>query len=199
MGFQVVEAGPSYTYSTQKFIVFNAEIAIEIGSEFINSIREIRNSGLQYFKTNSRLFDLNIKNVLTESQFRNMVSEPGGKGFGATDGPFENASGVEVFVRLSAYENDKRIDFVNMCLRPGSFTTTLEDYLRSKTSNDDPIERYALPNHEIIKWAFHIKPINTDVLQRGTVQPANNKRGGGKEVYFKNGTSQNTLSNKTSY
>jgi hypothetical protein len=84
-------------------------------------------------------------------------------------------------------------------LRPGSYTTTMDDYLKCEATNDDPIERYALPGNEKIKFAFHIQPINVDTLQRGNVQNVNGKRGGGKEAYFANGTSNGTFLKQTPY
>jgi hypothetical protein len=57
----------------------------------------------------------------------------------------------------------------------------------------DPVERYALSYNDEIKFAFHIQPKKTDTLQRGTVQPANGKRGGGKEAYFAKGTAAGTF------
>ena len=111
----------------------------------------------------------------------------------------EVINGEEVFVRLSAFDNDRRVDKINKCLRAGSFTTTMEDYLKCKTTSDDPIERYALPSNDKIQHAFHIQPLKSDTLQRGTVQPANGKRGGGKEAYFDKGTSAGTFKKQTPY
>jgi hypothetical protein len=111
---------------------------------------------------------------------------------GAKDNPKETDNGSEVFVRLSAYEQDKRIDFVNKRLTSGSYTTTKHDYYECVSINDDPVDRYALPNDEAIKWAFYIKPKTNDNLQRGIVQPAFDHEGGGIEAYFENGTSNDT-------
>lgn len=83
--------------------------------------------------------------------------------------------------------------------KAGSYTTTMEDYIKCKAINDSPVERYALPYNDEIKFAFHIQPKKTDTLQRGTVQPANGKRGGGKEAYFANGTAAGTFLKQTSY
>jgi hypothetical protein len=47
---------------------------------------------------------------------------------GAIDNPVVYANGEEIFVRLSAFDDDKRIDKINKYLRPGSYTTTTEDY-----------------------------------------------------------------------
>jgi len=120
-------------------------------------------------------------------------------GNGAIDNPRETANGVEIFVRISAYENDKRINFVENKLINGTYTTTHNDYIDCMYANDDPIDRYALPNDEKIKWAFYIRPQSIDILQRGIVQPAFGHNGGGIEAYFENGTSKNTYYNKKEY
>ncbi len=93
----------------------------------------------------------------------------------------------------------KRIDSVNKKLKPGSFTTTEQDYKDCVATNDEPIDRYALPNDESIKWAFYIKPKTSDILQRGIVQPAFDHEGGGIEAYFENGTSNGTYYLKKTY
>ena len=137
---------------------------------------------------------------LNEKQFRNLVSESKNENErGAIENPVINADGTEVFVRLSAFEDDKRIDKINKCLRPGSYTTTLVDYETCRSINDDPIERYALPNNDTINFVFYIQPVKTDTLQRGIVQPANGKRGGGKEAYFEKGTANGTFIKQTPY
>ena len=84
-------------------------------------------------------------------------------------------------------------------MKPGTFTTTFEDYGDCITTNDDPIDRYALPNDEKIKWSFFIQPKNIDILQKGIVQPAFGHQGGGIEAYFEKGTSENTYALKREY
>ena len=76
--------------------------------------------------------------------------------------------------------------------------TSTNDNVR-KVINDSPVERYALPYNDEIKFAFHVQPKKTDTLQRGTVQPANGKRGGGEEAYFAKGTAAGTFIKQTSY
>jgi len=135
--------------------------------------------------------------VLTESKKKNKGRHSGGKG--AVDSPKEVADGKELFVRLSSYENDKRIDFINKKLKPGTFATTNDDYNVCVRTSDDPIDRYALPNDETIKWAFCIQPKKDDILQRGIVQPAFSHDGGGIEVFFEYGTSEKTYLDKRPY
>jgi hypothetical protein len=200
MGYQVVQARQQGSYVEEKFLVLNSEIVIEINGYEADHVRNIINEGINAFKPKAKLITLSSMTLLNENQYRNIVNESkNNKESGATDNPIENANGVEVFVRLSAFDDDKRVDKINKCLRPGSYTTTLQDYTDCKTTNDDPVERYALPNNDKIKWAFHIQPKQTDTLQRGTVQPANDKRGGGKEVYFDKGTATGTFIKQTTY
>lgn len=200
MGYQVVEASMAGSYVREKFLVLNSEVVIEMNTNINENVRKVVNEGIYSIKNSADVITLNAISVLNEKQFRNLVNESKNESEkGAIDSPVINASGEENFVRLSAFDNDKRIDITNRCLRPGSFTTTKEDYLKCKTTNDDPIERYALPNNDLIKFAFHIKPLKIDTLQSGIVQPANEKRGGGKETYFENGTAKGTFLEQTPY
>jgi len=200
MGYQVVEARKAGSYVRKKFLVLNSEIVIEINAYINENVRKVVNEGIYSIKGSAEFITLNAISVLNEKQFRNLVNESKNESErGAIDNSVINANGEEIFVRLSAFENDKRIDKTNRCLRPGSFTTTMEDYVKCKTSNDDPVERYALPNNDVIKFAFHIKPMKTDTLQRGIVQPANEKSGGGIETYFENGTAKGTFLGQTLY
>ncbi len=82
---------------------------------------------------------------------------------------------------------------------PGSFTTTKKDYESCVNSKDDPVQRYALPNEEIIEWAFHILPNVKDGYKFGTVKPEFGMRGGGEECFFENGTSFGTFKKQTDY
>ena len=94
---------------------------------------------------------------------------------------------------LPAFRNDKRIDFEKKKLKKGSYTTTQSDYGVCVEYHDDPVDRYALPNDDSIKWAFYIRPEKIDGLQRGIVQPAFGHEGGGIEAFFENGTSDGTF------
>lgn len=200
MGYQVVEASIPGSYEREKFLILNSEVVLEMDGLETYLIRMIINEGNFSFKAQAGYITLNAMSVLSEKQFRNQVNESKNENEkGATDNDVEFANGEEIFVRLSAFDDDKRIDKINMCLRPGSYTTTKDDYLKCKNTKADPVDRYALPNNDEIKFAFQIKPVKTDSLQRGTVQPANEKTGGGKEVYFADGTSSGTFLEQTPY
>jgi len=59
-------------------------------------------------KASANLIILNSLTVLNERQFRNYLSEPKSNNEkGALDNPIESADGNEMFVRLSAFEDDK--------------------------------------------------------------------------------------------
>jgi hypothetical protein len=200
MGYQVVEASKKGYYSREKFLVLNSEVVIEMNASTSDNVRKVINEGIFAFKASASIIELSSMTVLNEKQFRNIVSESKSENEkGAIENPVVSANGDKVFIRLSAFDNDRRIDKVKMCLREGSYTTTMEDYLKCKATNADPVERYALPNNDKIQFAFHIQPLKLDTLQRGTVQPANGKQGGGKEAYFAKGTSLGTFKKQTPY
>jgi hypothetical protein len=200
MGYQVVEAYKTGSYSREKFLILNSEVVIEMNTYTNDNVRMVINEGTDSIKAKASIITLNSMSVFNEKQFRNLVSESKNEDErGAIGNPVVNADGEEIFVRLSAFDNDRRVNKINKCLHPGSYTATLEDYIKCKTINGDPVERYALPYNDEIKFAFHIQPKKTDTLQRGTVQPANGKRGGGKEAYFAKGTAAGTFLKQTPY
>ena len=200
MGYQIVEATIDENYSREKFLILNSEVVIEMNGVEDYLTRIVINEGIFSIKAKANLITLKSIKVLNEKQFPNQVNESKNeKEKGALDNPVENANGEEIFVRLSAFDDDKRIDKINNCLRPGSFTTTEDDYILCKYIEDDPVERYSLPNNDEIKFAFYIQPVKSDTLQRGRVQPANGKRGGGKEAYFEKGTTKGTFLKQTEY
>jgi hypothetical protein len=200
MGYQVVKAFRAGSYNLEEFLILNSEVVIETNLSLNEDIRFVINQGTDFIKAHARTISLRSISVLNEKLFRNIISESDRVDEkGALENPVIKANGTEVFVRLSAFSNDRRVDKIHRCLLPGSFTTTEEDYFHCKAQKYDPIERYALPNNDEIKHAFHIKPLNTDTLQMGKVQPANGKNGGGKEVYFAMGTATGTFIEQTAY
>jgi hypothetical protein len=196
MGYQIVEATKAGTYSREKFIVINSEIVIEMNGmeEFMTTMVLLK--GRKECQRSSDFIQLNSVQLIDNKQFRDRVNE---HEKGALDNPVDNANGEEIFIRLSAFDIDRRVDKENNCLIPGSFTITSVDYFTCKYSKYDPVERYALPCNNTIKYAYYIRPVKTDMVQRGTVQPANGQRGGGKESFFANGTAKGTFYKQTRY
>lgn len=220
MGYQIVEAkviGRSYK---DKFIVYNSELFVDLDTRFSSykkqilqkSFSAVLNEARTILIETSSISPLSKKDIapltksvfaqtrlLSESEKRNKHRYQGGSG--AKDNPKQKANGRDIFVRLSVYEDDHRIDFVNKKLKDGAYTTTERDYLDCVGNNDDPVDRYALPyeDGETVNWAFYIKPKEGDIFQQGIVQPAFERQGGGIEAYFEYGTSNNTYLERRPY
>lgn len=210
MGYQIINASQYNRNHSRKFVVYNTNLAIELDAEFQTYRRLIINEGYKSVlgKATELMLETDSIRVFATSPNREYkmlsASNKIGKkrysgGRGAKDSPIRNATGNETFVRLSAYEDDKRIDFVNMKLKSGSYTTTEQDYIDCYSTKDNPVDRYALPNDEPIKCAFYIKPKSINTLQQGIVQPDFGHEGGGIEAYFENGTSSGTYLFKRDY
>lgn len=208
MGYQIIDAKRLGRYMKDRFIVYNSELIIEYDNNFISNKRQIQLSSYSNILNQSIFISLESPTLITNNILRNLhlmsdrIMNSKGRyagGSGAVDNTPVYASGSEIFVRLSAYPDDKRIDTVKMRLRDGSYTTTESDYISCKKNEDDPVDRYALPNDEIIKWAYYIKPKSNDKYRPGIVQPANNHNGGGIEALFDLGTSVGTYIERKPY
>jgi hypothetical protein len=210
MGYQIINASEYGKTQIKNYIVYNSELVVDIDSDFQSNKRKIITEGFKTILNKSSQLILETKSIKVYGQsavreqkvlsLNNKVNKKRHSGGnGAIDNPKEYANGTDYYVRLSAYEDDKRIDFQNKKLKPGSYTTTFLDYNDCVSTNDDPVDRYALPNDEKIKWAFFIKPKSYDTLQKGIVQPAFDHEGGGIEAYFENGTSNETYLLKKEY
>lgn len=219
MGYQVILAQLVNNRDRNFYIVYNSELIIDIDNDFdVFKYRAFITKGIQLSLSEASplQIDFNSINVLSKSFSKDLISRFSKKNFsgsrnksenknrksggkGAIDSPLESASGEEVFTRLSAFEKDRRIDLENKCLKEGSFTTTFIDYRDCVRFYDDPVDRYALPNDDEIKFAFTIVPSKIDKLQRGIVQPAFGKAGGGIESYFDKGTSHGSYIGKRKY
>lgn len=214
MGYQIIEASTYFSNSLRKYVVYNSEVALDLDSSFLNiKAKLFSNRVVNYSINGENKFQVinSLPEIILKSESINVLSRnqaPIYKAFsaiekaknkrhsgttGAKDNRIESANGEEIFVRLSAFQDDKRIDFEERKLKNGSYTTTEQDYKDCVSEKDDPVDRYALPNQEEIKWSFYIQPKKTvDTLQRGIVQPAFEHAGGGIECYFGNGTSRGT-------
>jgi len=211
MGYQILDAKKFGIKN--RFIVYNAELIIDFDLNFTENKQQILNESYESILSESSFLYLENPILLSRSIVRNerqlsesTFSEKKGRHIGGTDAMFNDfipvnrdIAKIAKFVRLSAYSNDKRIDFERMRLKEGSFTTTESDCSDCKHFNDDPVDRYALPNDETIKWKFLIEPRKADRYRLGIVQPANKHDGGGIEAFFDYGTSDGTFGGRSSY
>jgi len=211
MGYQVIRAQKEFKSVSDLFVVLNAQIIIDADSQrnayeklvlkegFKSILRQIEPIGI-LTKTIEVLPGIYfVEDALQLNEYKSMRKKRHAQGESALDNAEEDADGKEIFVRLSAYEDDVRIDFSNMKLKPNSYATTEVDYKACVATSDDPLDRYAIPNDEQIEWAFYIRPVKNDSFQRGIVQPKYGHDGGGVEAYFENGTSNDTYYKKSSY
>jgi hypothetical protein len=188
MGYQAIEAQLPGIDMKAKFIVLNAELAVELNEAAPLCVKEIARDGIEKVLSKAMDFRWRITKVILHDYELKPVSV-------ANDMKVENPDGGEIFVRRSIYENDKRIDAVNKCLRPGSFTTTLPDSIKYKHSSEDPLIQLAMDHGVRGQWGFHVQPKRNDSLQRGKANPQT----GAKEVFFKNGTSFGTFIKREAY
>ena len=121
MGYQVVEASKAGSYTREKFIVLNSEFVFEMMASQTNTdtsgkvfLSQLSYSDRQKLNENAQnkasIITLNNMSVLNGRQFRNIVNESKNENEGgAIENPVET-NGEEIFVRLSAFDNDRRVD-----------------------------------------------------------------------------------------
>jgi hypothetical protein len=200
MGYQLIQARFKGEFNPKELIVLNEQLVVEDNFQTKNYLNEIFSKGFNLSVKNASYKELTGIKLLNESKSFNAFEENDDQAGPAKENPTVTyPDGKTYYVRLSAYEDDRRIDKKNNCLLPGSYTTTKKDYESCVNDKDDPVERYALPNEEKIEWAFHILADVKDGYRFGTVKPEFRKRGGGRECYFENGTSFGTFKKQTSY
>lgn len=91
----------------------------------------------------------------------------------------------DVFFRLSAFRNDRRI-LKDGSVAPGTYTTTDNDY-KEVPSGLAAVGRYALPSRLPASYVFVIQPPAGTPVAYGTVIPNFGMAGGGVEAYFPQG------------
>ncbi|MCM2274834.1 MAG: hypothetical protein NDI75_08600 [Candidatus Didemnitutus sp.] len=109
----------------------------------------------------------------------------------AKDAPIVQTKLGEIFVRFSAFANDRRIN-PDKSLQPGTYATTEAD-ARLVRTGIEAVRRYALPNPDPAVNRFTLLPPKPAAIQYGIVEPANGQPGGGVEVIFPNGTAAGTV------
>lgn len=122
---------------------------------------------------------------------REAGSPYGAKTAPAQDAPVELTRAGEVFVRFSAYADDKRV-LADGSIAAGTFATTAGDAVHVQTGKQ-AVMRYALPNSDPAVNRFILRPPEPAPIQYGTAQPAYGQPGGGVEVLFRAGSAPRTL------
>ena len=115
MGYQIVEANKVGSYVREKFLVLNSEVVIEMDGRQGEFVSRVISEGITSIKMSASYITLSAISVFNENQFRNVVNESNNENERAViDNPVENANGEETFVRLSAFDDDKRVDKVHL-------------------------------------------------------------------------------------
>ena len=113
MGYQTISGIKRRTYNSQNFVVLNASLIIEYSDEntFSSTVKQILNEGFENLLSKSPYIELNDIHLINYGQTLNVLKEEETQTKkGAKDNIVEDADGKEVFVRLSAYEDDNRVD-----------------------------------------------------------------------------------------
>lgn len=196
MGYQIVEA-TTRDDRRQQGIAFNAELFFPEGESRVillsksheRVLKEARSSEGQ-FKALRVVPRTAAPFSLTESRAA-MTKSADTKAGPAKEALIEKTKEGEVFKRFSAYRNDSRLQ-ADGSWSDGTYATTEEDARNVKTGKE-AVERYALPNPEPACFVFTAKPKKDTSIQRGTVEPAFGRKGGGVEVIFPSGTQASTV------
>ena len=186
MGYQFVEATLPDN-RTKRGVVYNAELLL-----FEEEPRVMLRSDYTSVLKAAKSAEGEIKALRFDPRPITLRGASSGvKATPAKDAPQEKTRAGEVFKRFSAYENDNRVKS-DKSLRDGTYATTEEDAKNVKTGKD-AVARYALPNPKPASYRFTVRPEKDTVIQKGTVEPAFDQRGGGVEVIFTKGTTPNTV------
>lgn len=203
MGFQIGTVIFS-NYSRQRGLIFNASLLCPIDEyQSLTSIQKDYSYALRNAQATNNIIRIEVepRNLDNIKKVRSShVNFSEGIRVHAQSklesGPAEKAEITwtktgEIFKRFSAYEKDFRITDKNG-LVPGTFATTEEDAKNIKNGME-VVARYALENKASANNVFTIKPKENTKLKRGTAEPKYGEPGGGAEVIFVDGTSDNTV------
>jgi hypothetical protein len=197
VGYQLITANFGNSYLIKHLIVLNGTFIIEQDGKEIIYFNQLLKSNNEKLILSSKEQELSNIELISKDMYFNQLSEASSiSKLSAKENPIQYANGWMPFIRLSAFHDDIRIDKINKCLLPGSYTTTASDYFNCLLNKYDFVDRYALPNEYPVKWAFNIVPTTSDSFQQGIVQAAFGKNGGGVECYFENGTSFGTFTSE---
>lgn len=191
MGYQLVEA-TQYDDRIKRGIVYNAELFFE----------ENESRSILYRLSAPRVLEQATRStgqfkslrVLSRKDAPTTLSErtpTDAKAVPAKEAPVEQTKEGDVFKRFSAFKNDIRLQ-ADGSWSEGTYATTEEDAKNVKTGKE-AVERYALANPDPACYVFTGSPKKDTRIQRGTVEPAFGRKGGGVEVIFPKGTQANTV------
>jgi len=120
MGYQLITARFASEYKSRKLLDLNSEIIIEHDESEWLFLSKIAREGWNEVKAAAKEQSLQGIELKSKTEYFNIVAEEDtASKKGAKDNPVQSANGGMPYVRLSAFYDDKRIDRLNKCLRPG--------------------------------------------------------------------------------
>lgn len=194
MGFQMVDVTMA-DQRVERGVVYNADLLFFDKELKERSITESYERLLNEARSAAGMIrEIRVVQPPTTSGARRVSesrSTMGQKPGPAKDAPKEKTQAGEVFMRFTAFANDRRVR-PDRSWSPGTYATTEADARNVRTGRD-AVARYALPNPAPASYRFTGKPHGTTVIQRGIVEPAFGQPGGGVEVIFPDGTQPATV------
>ena len=189
MGYQVVEA--TLEAGRKEWgIAYNAEL-LTLGNETKRDLPSLPHATiLESAESSGR--KIRKLRVLVQIQLaHHPVKSRSASSPAAQNARIQQTNANEIFVRFSAYSNDRRLR-ANGSWSNGTYATTEQDAQQIRTGMD-AVARYALPNPLPASYVFEGRPHTGTLIQRGTAVPAFGQPGGGDEVVFAKGTQPNTV------
>lgn len=167
-GYQVVGAVVKKTGLWQKYVVFNAEIAIEFDANlnfYTNTLVGYCYQMLLDSLSEIELIDIKLSTFNDQMEVREQVI-------------FRSTS---EYVRPTIFLNDNRIDLSENCLIPGSCITSFENYNNLIKTGKDLFNTYALPHQEEIKRIYYFAANHEEIINLGEFYQCFGKSGGGEK------------------
>jgi hypothetical protein len=189
-GFQFVEVPRDYAVDDEEipsgeYIVFNGE--------FFFPLKGLDISALSTYFSAYPSYDAFIRaqRPKPKTRVRSPRSKPPAPTSTLIISTFTTAG--EVYWRLSAYPNDRRVTSDNQIVK-GSFVTTNSD-IEVVGSGFAAVGRYALPTPFPAVYAFAVRPTPGTPIDLGTVRPNFGQAGGGVEGVLGSDTGPWTVEN----
>ena len=179
MGYQLVQTKDD----GDRFLVFNTELGVRV--EELHELHDLGAVQADHgshvtIGSDSPILPIDVQSIIV-----------------ITHGSYRSTSGTdEIFVRYSAFRNDRRIRS-DGSLVSGTYVTTVNDAYcwgrRFGWTGLAVVGRYALPNPTPAVHQVLVKPAQRIPILCGCVTPEYGQGGGGVEVRFQNDTPSGTV------
>lgn len=198
LGYQVVQASTFKSELVKPYIVYNAQLFLDLDSEFNQFAQQFLDNNIEDIQEMSKLLELNPKTIRMIPKSTLYTQRHNGLK-AATESSKQEADSEVIFVRMTPYFDDLRLCHSDKKLRPGSYVTSVDDYGHCVYTDDNPVDRYALPYSGMLESVSYLQVSKNEQFQKGIVQPLFNQNGGGEEIFLELGTSKNSYISTKKY